>query len=121
MGLAGRLGAGMRRMTCPHAAMISGGAKAAADLCKETGPRRGRAGQAGAWAVKRWRGRLALLGRALLSGWRAAVLAVPGRDQTAQKRNISLALDTARIYWQTLLQAVAREQAGGLDTVGPTG
>ncbi len=46
-------------------------------------------------------------------GWRAAVQAVPGRDQTGQRRNIALALDTARIGGQTLLQAVAREQAGG--------
>ncbi len=34
---AGRLGAGKRRMTCPHAAIVSGGAKAAADLCREAG------------------------------------------------------------------------------------
>ncbi len=48
---------------------------------------------------------------------RAAVLAVPGRDQTGLRRSISLVLETARIGWQTLLQAVAREQAGGLGAV----
>ncbi len=38
-----------------------------------------------------------------------------------QRGNISLALDTARIGGQTLLQEVAREQAGGVGEVGPTG
>jgi hypothetical protein len=53
--------------------------------------------------------------------WRAAVRAAPGRDQTGQRRKISLALDTARIGWQTLLQAAAREQASGLGAVGRAG
>jgi hypothetical protein len=76
------------------------------------------AGQAGAWAVKRWQGRLALPGRALLA---CSSAGGTGRGQTGQRRNISLALDTARISGQTLLQAVAREQAGGVGAVGPTG
>ncbi len=115
MGQAGRLGAGKRRMTCPHAAIVSGGAKAAEDLCKGTGPRRARQvhGQSSAGGAG-WRGPVGHC-------WRAAVLAVPGRDQTEHRRNISLALDTARIGGQTLLQAVAREQAGGVGAVGPTG
>ncbi len=77
-------------------------------------------GQAGAWQLSAggagWRGPA---GR----GWRAAMLAVHEWGQTGQRRNISLALDTARIGGQTfkLLQAVAREQAGGLGAVGPTG
>jgi hypothetical protein len=77
------------------------------------------AGQAGAWAVKRWRGRLARLGMALLAG--AALLEVPGRNQTGQRRNISLALDTVRICGQSLLRVVVWEQAGGPGAVGPTG
>ncbi len=114
MGRAGRLGVRKRRMTFPHAAIVSGGAKAAADLCKGTGPRRDRQahGQLSAGGAG-WRGPAGHC-------WRAAVLAVPGRDQTEQRRNISLALDTARIGGQTLLQAVAREQANGVGAVGPT-
>jgi hypothetical protein len=42
VGRGGRPGAGKRRMTCPHAGIDSGGAKAAANLCKGTGPRRAR-------------------------------------------------------------------------------
>jgi hypothetical protein len=53
--------------------------------------------------------------------WRAAVLAGSEWDQAGQRRNISLALDTARIGGQIWLQAVAQEQAGGLGAVGPTG
>ncbi len=113
MGRAGRLGAGKRRMTCPHAAIVSGGAKAAADLCKGTGPRWARQahGQLSAGGAG-WRGPAGHC-------WRAAVLTVPGLDQTGH--SISLALDTARIGGQTLLQAVSREQAGGVGAVGPTG
>ncbi len=115
MGQAGRLGAGKRRMTCPNAEIVLGGAKAAADLCKGTGPRRARQahGQLNA-GREGWRGAAGYC-------WRAAMLAVPGRDQTGQRRNISLALDTARIGGQTLLQAVTWEQAGGLGAVGLTG
>ncbi len=113
MGRAGRLGAGKLRMTCPSAAIVSGGAKAAADLCKGTWPRRARQahGQLSAGGTG-WRGPAGHC-------WRAAVLAV--RDQTEQRRNISLALDIGRIGGQTLLQAVAREPAGGVGAVGPTG
>ncbi len=115
MGRAGRLGAGKLRMTCSQAAIILGGAKAVADLCKGTGPPRARQahGQLSAGGAG-WRGPAGHC-------WRAAVLAVPGLDQTEKMRNISLALDTGRIGGQTLLQAVAREQTGGVGAVGPTG
>ncbi len=85
------------------------------DLCKGIGQRRARQahGQLSAGGAG-WRGPAGHC-------WRAAVLAVPERGQTGQRRNISLALDTARIGGQTLLQAVAREQAGGLGAVGLTG
>ncbi len=42
VGRGGIPGAGKRRMTCPHVGIDSGGAKAAANLCKGTGPRRAR-------------------------------------------------------------------------------
>jgi hypothetical protein len=108
MGRAGRPGAGKRKITCPHAGIDLGGAKQVEGLCKGTGQRRARQahGQLSAGGAG-WCGPA---GRC----WRAAVLVVPGGDQTGQRRNISLALDTARICGQTLLQAVAREQAGGL-------
>ncbi len=118
MGRAGRSrpnSAGKRRMTSPHTAIVSGGAKAAADLCMGTGPRRARQPH----------GQLSSGGGGWLGPaghcWRAAVLAVPGQGQTEQRRNISLALDAGRIGGQTLLQAVAHEQAGGVGAVGPTG
>jgi hypothetical protein len=114
MGQAGRLGAGKRRMTCPHAGIVSGGAKAEADLGKGTGQQRAR--QAHGQLSTGGAGR-----RGAAGCWRAAVLAVQGLDQTGQRKNIPLALDTVRISGQTLLQAVAREQAGGLGVVGPTG
>ncbi len=115
-------------MTCPHAAIVSGGAKAAADLCKGSGLLLARqahgklssggvgwqhAAIASGWAkaaadlCKGSGLRRARQAHEQLSsggvGWRgptghclrAAVQAVPGRDQTGQRRNISLALDTA--------------------------
>ncbi len=102
-------------MTCPHAWIDSGGAKAAADQYKGTGQRR--AGQ------EHWQLSAGGAGWCGPAGscWRAAVLMVLEWDQTGRRRNISLALDTARICGQTLLQAVAREQAGGLGAVGLTG
>ncbi len=51
-------------MTCLHSGIDSDGAKAAADRCNGN---RAAAGQADARAIKRWRGRLALLGCALLA------------------------------------------------------
>ncbi len=51
-------------MTCSHAGIDSFWAKVAADLCNGN---RAAAGQAGAWAVNCWWGRLARPGRALLA------------------------------------------------------
>ncbi len=67
-------------MACPHTAIVSGRAKAEADLCKGTGPRRARQahGQLSAGGAG-WR---CPAGHC----WRAAVLAVTGRDQTAEEK-----------------------------------
>jgi hypothetical protein len=68
------------RMTCPHAAIVSGGAKAEADLCK--GTRQRQAGQAHGQLCSGGAGWRGPAGHC----WRAAVLAVPeGPDRAEEK------------------------------------
>ncbi len=72
------------------------------------------AGQAGAWAHKGWRGWLARPGRALLA---CSSAGGTGAGPDRAEEEYLMALDTASIGGQSLLQAVAREQAGGMGAV----
>ncbi len=67
-------------------------------------------------SFKRLGGRLARPGRVLL-----ACSSVGGTRAGPDRAEEELALDAVIIGRQTLLQAVALEQAGGLGEVGPTG
>ncbi len=78
---------------------------------------RAAAGQAGAWAVKRWRGRLVLPGRALLACSSAGGTGA-GLDRAEEEYLIGFRYCEDR---RADLQAAAREQAGELGALELTG
>ncbi len=79
--------------------------------------KRAAAGQAGAWAVKRWRGRLTRPGRALLACSSAGGTGA-GPHRAEEEYLIGFRYCEDR---RADLASVAREQAGGLGAVGLTG